>query len=186
MIQQFAFHKTGFEGCFLIDPFFAEDERGLFIKDYSKEVFAQNNIHHELKEVFYTQSHKGVIRGIHFQRVNQQAKLVRCVVGSIFDVVVDLKPKSKTFGRWAGFYLNEENKKEVLVPAHFGHGYMVLEPSVVSYKCDEKFYGEYDDGIIWNDKDIGIEWPMAKIDDVILSEKDSQLQTFNTYKKHHD
>lgn len=182
MIQQFSFQPTKIDGAFLIKPFIALDERGAFTKDYSSEVFIKNGVKHSLKEVFYTTSHKGVIRAIHFQREKQQAKLVRCIKGSIFDVIVDLRPQSSTFGKWEGFYLDKKNANEIYVPQYFGHGYLVLEESIVSYKCNEKFYGEFDDGIIWNDKDLNIQWPLEKIDDVILSEKDKKLQTFKEYK----
>lgn len=150
MIQKFEFCNTDFEGAYLIKPFCATDVRGAFIKDYSKEVFEANGLEHNLAEVFYTVSHKGVIRALHFQRVHEQAKLVRCIKGKVFDVIVDLRPDSPTFKKWQGFYLSEENMNELYVPEHFAHGYLVLEPSVVSYKCGEKFYGEYDDGIMYN------------------------------------
>lgn len=186
MIRKFEFHPTQIEGLILVKPFVAYDERGYFIKDYSQEVFEQNGIHHDLKEVFYTNSHKGVVRAIHFQRVKQQAKLVRCVWGHVYDVVVDLRKNSKTFGKWQGFDLSEENKDELYVPDGCGHGYLVLEHSVVSYKCGEKFYGEYDDGILWNDPDINVKWPLELVggkEKVILSDKDKNLQTFAQFKK---
>lgn len=183
MIQQFEFHKTNFEGVYLINPFYVTDNRGMFLKDYSKEIFQRNGIEHELKEVFYTYSEKGVIRAIHFQRIKEQPKLVRCVKGRIFDVVVDLRPDSKTYGQWQGFDLSDKNNQELLIPAHFGHGYYVIEPAIVSYKCAEKFWGEYDDGIIWNDPDINIVWPLDKNVDVILSDKDRNLQTFKEFSK---
>lgn len=186
MIRKFEFHPTQIEGLILVKPFVAYDERGYFIKDYSQEVFEQNGIHHDLKEVFYTNSHKGVVRAIHFQRDKQQAKLVRCVWGHVYDVVVDLRKKSDTFGKWQGFDLSEENKDELYVPDGCGHGYLVLEHSVVSYKCGEKFYGEYDDGILWNDPDINVKWPLELVggkEKVILSDKDKDLQTFAQFKK---
>ena len=137
-----------------------------------------------LAEVFYTVSHKGVIRALHFQRVHEQAKLVRCIKGKVFDVIVDLRPESPTFKKWQGFYLSEENMNELYVPEHFAHGYLVLEPSVVSYKCGEKFYGEYDDGIMYNDPDLGVEWPFDEIggiENLIIADKDKNLQTFKEY-----
>jgi dTDP-4-dehydrorhamnose 3,5-epimerase len=182
LIQRFSFEKTNFDSVFLIKPFIAYDERGYFIKDYSKEEFEKNGITHDLKEVFYTSSHKGVIRAIHFQRIKEQPKLVRCVKGKIFDVVVDLREDSPTQGQWEGFFLDDNNKNELLIPARFGHGYLVLEDAIVSYKCAEKFYGDYDDGIMWNDKTINIQWPLDQVDKIILSEKDKQLQTFNQYR----
>ncbi|MCM1174358.1 MAG: dTDP-4-dehydrorhamnose 3,5-epimerase [Blautia sp.] len=183
MIRNFEFHDTEFKDVKLINPFISDDERGLFVKDYSKEVFELNGIKHDLKEVFYTESYKGVIRAIHFQRVKEQAKLVRCISGHIYDVVVDLRPDSMTFGKWQGFELTGENHMEILIPENFGHGYLVLEDSIVSYKCAEKFYGEYDDGIRWNDPDINIQWPLELVDGkIILSEKDKKLQSFREFR----
>ncbi|HHV10268.1 MAG TPA: dTDP-4-dehydrorhamnose 3,5-epimerase [Clostridiales bacterium] len=181
MLQKFSFEKTEIKGVLLIKPFVAYDERGYFLKDYSAEVFRENGIEHELKEVFYTKSYKGVIRAIHFQREKQQAKLVRCVMGRVYDICVDLRKDSKTFGRWVGYELSEENKNQLLIPEGCGHGYLVLENSIVSYKCDEKFYGEYDDGIIWSDKDINITWPLSEVEELIISDKDKKLQTFSTF-----
>lgn len=181
MIQKFEFHPTEIAGLIRIIPFNADDNRGLFTKDYSREAFAAQGIEHDLAEVFYTTSRPGVIRAIHFQRVKQQAKLVRCIQGSIYDVVVDLRKDSPTFRKWLGFELTRENRNELLVPAGCGHGYLVLEESIVSYKCGEKFYGEYDDGIRWDDPDLAIRWPLEKIggiENVILSEKDKELNSF--------
>lgn len=183
MIQKFSFEEIELKGAYLIKPFVAYDDRGDFVKDYSKEVFEANGIEHDLKEVFYTTSHKGVIRAIHFQRVNEQPKLVRCVSGKIYDVIVDLRKDSPTFGQWKGYFLTGEEKNELYIPKNFGHGYLVIEPSIVSYKCSEKFYGEYDDGIIWNDPDIGIDWPTSLVDKLILSAKDKNLQSFAEFKK---
>ncbi len=183
MMQKMTFEKLDIEGAYLIKPFVSYDERGYFIKDYSQEFFEKINIQHDLKEVFYTSSYKGVIRAIHFQREKEQAKLVRCISGKIYDVIVDLRNDSPTFGQWRGFYLSEKNKDEIYIPKNFGHGYLVLEPSIVSYKCAEKFYGEFDDGIIWDDPEIGIKWPLNFIENkIILSEKDSKLQSFKMFK----
>lgn len=183
MIKKFEFFDTKFSDVKLISPFISDDERGIFVKDYSKEIFELNGIKHDLKEVFYTESHKGVIRAIHFQRVKEQAKLVRCVYGHIYDVVVDLRPGSMTFGEWQEFELTGENHMEILIPENYGHGYLVLEDSIVSYKCAEKFYGEYDDGIKWNDADINIQWPLELVDNnVILSEKDKKLQSLEEFR----
>ncbi len=178
------FEKIDLDGAYKITPFFSDDNRGGFIKDYSKEVFEQNGIYHDLKEVFYTISRKGVIRAMHFQRVMQQPKLVRCVSGKIYDVIIDLRKDSPTFKQWRGFYLTGENMIEILVPEGFGHGYLVIENSIVSYKCAEKFYAEYDDGIKYDDKIMGIKWPYEEIggkNNVILSLKDENLQSFNEY-----
>lgn len=184
MIQKFNFNELDLKDAFIIDPFIATDERGLFIKDYSKEEFEKIGIKHNLDEVFYTVSKKGVIRALHFQVIKEQAKLVRCIKGKVYDVIVDLRPESPTFKQWRGFYLSDENNKAILVPEHFAHGYLVLEDSIVSYKCAEKFYGEYDSGIIWNDKDINVDWPLDEIGgekNLIISEKDVNLKTFNDF-----
>lgn len=189
MNTRFNFEKTEIDGLIKVTPFNAEDVRGRFTKDYSKEVFEANGISHNLAEVFYTTSHKGVIRALHFQRVKQQPKLVRCICGHVWDVVVDLRKNSPTFKKWLAFDLTGENNVEVLVPAGCAHGYLVLEHSVVSYKCAEKFYGEYDDGIMWNDPDIGVEWPLDKIggeQNLILAEKDKNLQSFAQLMKNYD
>lgn len=182
MIQRFEFHPTPIEGLIEVTPFNADDVRGSFTKDYSKEVFEANGITHDLAEVFYTTSHKGVIRALHFQRVMQQPKLVRCIWGHVWDVAVDLRKNSPTFKQWQAFDLTRENRREVLIPAGCAHGYLVLEESVVSYKCAEKFYGEYDDGILWDDPDIAVAWPLERIggrENVILAEKDKNLQSFS-------
>jgi dTDP-4-dehydrorhamnose 3,5-epimerase len=187
-MQKWNFEKLDLDGVYLITPFYADDIRGGFLKDYSQEVFEQNGIHHDLKEVFYTISHKGVIRAMHFQRVKQQAKLVRCVSGQVYDVIIDLRKDSPTFKKWEGFYLSDDNMKEILVPEGFGHGYLVLEDSIVSYKCAEKFYGEYDSGIRYDDPDMGINWPYDRIggkEKVINSVKDDNLQSFKQFMEHY-
>lgn len=184
MVQPFEFKNTKISGLIEITPFNADDVRGCFTKDYSKEVFENNGINHDLKEVFYTTSHKGVIRALHFQRVMQQPKLVRCIYGHVYDVVVDLRKDSPTFKQWLGFDLIGDKHNEILVPAGCAHGYLVLEKSIVSYKCAEKFYGEYDDGIMWNDPDINVQWPLDKIggiDNIILADKDKNLQSFSEF-----
>lgn len=181
-MQNWKFVPLMLEGAYLVEPLFMKDERGGFIKDYSKEVFEKNGIEHNLKEVFYTMSVKGVIRALHFQEVKQQPKLVRCIKGHVYDVIVDLRPNSKTFKKWLGFDLTGDNMKELLIPSGFAHGYLVLEDSIVSYKCAEKFYPEYDNGIRWNDETIGINWPLWKVDsEIILSDKDKKLMTFKDF-----
>lgn len=183
-MQKFEFNELDLKGAFLIRPFFSEDNRGGLIKDYNVDVFKNAGIKHDLKEVFYTLSKKGVIRAIHFQEVKQQAKLVRCIKGHVYDVIVDLRKDSKTYGQWRGFHLSEENMDSLLVPENFGHGYLVIEDSIVSYKCAEVFYGEGDSGIMWNDSDIDIVWPFELIDGIenmIISEKDMNLQSFKEF-----
>lgn len=185
MVQKFEFEELDLKGAYLIKPFYATDERGGLIKDYNIDMFKAHGINHELKEVFYTISKRGVIRATHFQLIKQQPKLVRCISGHIYDVIVDLRPDSLTFGHWRGFHLTGENTNSLYVPEYFGHGYLVLEDSVVSYKAGEVFYGEGDSGIAYNDPNIGIEWPMEQIggeENLIISEKDKQLMSFEEYK----
>ena len=184
MNTKFCFEKTAIDGLIKITPFNAEDVRGCFTKDYSKEVFEANGIKHDLMEVFYTTSHKGVIRALHFQREKQQPKLVRCIYGHVYDVVVDMRKDSPTYKKWLGFDLIGEEHNEILVPAGCAHGYLVLEDSIVSYKCSEKFYGEFDGGIKWNDSDIAVDWPLDKIggeENLILADKDKNLPTFKEF-----
>jgi len=181
MITKWDFKETEINGLYEITPFNADDVRGCFTKDYSKEVFESNGIKHDLAEVFYTTSYKGVIRALHFQREKQQPKLVRCIHGHVWDVVVDLRKDSKTFKNWLAFDLIGEKHNEILVPSGCAHGYLVLEDSIVSYKCSEKFYGEFDDGVMWNDPDLAVDWPIEKIggsEKLILAEKDKNLNSF--------
>lgn len=184
MIQKFEFQELDLKGAYLIKSFYTTDSRGGFIKDYNVNTFEANGIRHDLKEVFYTISKRGVIRAIHFQLVKQQAKLVRCVSGHVYDVIVDLRPSSPTYGKWLGFHLTGQNTLSLLVPEYFGHGYLVLEDSIVSYKCGEVFYGEGDSGIMYNDPDLNVEWPFDEIggtDNIIISDKDLNLMSFKDY-----
>lgn len=184
MVQKFDFQELELKGAYLIKPFFATDNRGGLIKDYNIDVFKSHGIEHELKEVFYTISKRGVIRATHFQMVKQQAKLVRCVKGHVYDVIVDLRPNSDTFGKWLGFHLTEDNTNMLLVPQFFGHGYLVIEDSIISYKCAEVFYSDGDSGIMYNDPDINIKWPFELIggkENLIISEKDRKLMSLKEY-----
>ncbi len=186
MIQRFKFKELALDEAYLIEPFYAEDNRGALIKDYNIEVFKEHGIDHDLKEVFYTVSTRGVVRAIHFQLQRQQAKLVRCISGHVFDVIVDLRPESKTFGKWLGFHLTGKNMLSLLVPEYFGHGYLVIEDSIVSYKCAETFFSEGDSGIVFDDPDINISWPFDLIggnEHLILSDKDRKLMSFEEYKR---
>lgn len=187
MVQHFSFRELDLNGAYEITPFCATDDRGGLIKDYNVDIFRENGIDYCLKETFYTLSKRGVIRATHFQLQKQQPKLVRCISGHVYDVIVDLRPTSETYGQWRGFDLTGENQTSLLVPAGFGHGYLVLEDSIVSYKCAEGFYGPGDSGIRYDDPDIGIRWPFEKIggeENLILSEKDKQLMSFRDYDRH--
>lgn len=186
MVQKFDFQELDLKNAYLIRPFYSTDNRGGFLKDYNLDTFRQNGIDHELKEVFYTISKRGVIRAIHFQLVKQQPKLVRCISGHVYDVIVDLRPDSSTYKQWRGFHLTAENQNSLYIPPYFGHGYLVLEDSVVSYKCGEVFFAEGDSGIMYNDPDLSIQWPMELIggeENLIISDKDKNLMSLKDYEK---
>ncbi len=184
MIQKFEFHELDLKGAYMIKPFYATDDRGGLIKDFNIEVFKSAGIEYQLKETFYTLNKRGVIRAIHFQLGKPQPKLMRCISGHVFHVIVDLRPNSETFGEWRYFDLRGDEPISILVPAGFGQGYLVLEDSIMSYKASEVFFGEGDAGIMYNDSDIGIEWPFDLIggkEKMIISEKDLKLMTFKEY-----
>lgn len=186
MVQKFDFQEFDLKGAYLIKPFFATDERGGLIKDYNIDTYKAAGIDYELKETFYTLNKKGVIRALHFQLDKPQPKLMRCVSGRVFYVICDLRKESDTFGQYRGMELKGEDPICILCPAGFGQGYLVLEDSIMSYKAAEVFYGPGDAGIMYNDSDIGIEWPFELIggkDNMIISEKDLKLMRFEEYKK---
>ena len=134
-------------------------------------VFVQDN---------QSKSKKGVLRGLHFQKEHTQGKLVRVIKGEVFDVAVDLRKNSKTYGKWAGVNLSEENKKQFYVPEGFAHGFLVLsDEAEFCYKCTDFYHPESEGGIIWNDPDVNIEWPLNGIDEIIFSEKDKKLPTLS-------
>lgn len=175
----FSFEKTSLEGAYLIDSFSSCDSRGYFVKDFEKDVFARNGLDIEFYECFESFSKKNVIRGLHFQTSQPQAKLVRAITGEIFDVIVDLRAGSETFGRWGGFHLTEANRKSVYIPKGFAHGFAVLSDyAIVSYKCVGKYDKETDTGIIWNDEDLAISWGITN---PIVSEKDGGLMSFREF-----
>jgi len=178
------FKKTTLEGAVLIEPKVFEDNRGFFLESYSKKLFAENGI----KDDFVQDNHslsveKGVLRGLHFQlSPNAQAKLVRVVAGSVYDVIVDLRENSSTFGKWEGFTLSAKNKQMLYVPRGFAHAFCTLEEDTeFVYKVDNFYAPESDSGIIWNDPTLNIDWPLEG--EPIVSEKDSNLQTFEDFKK---
>lgn len=180
-MNSFMFNKTMFENVYLIDNFYHEDERGYFFKDYEKDIFEQFGLNIDIYESFESFSRKNVIRGLHFQTSEPQAKLVRAITGSIYDIIVDLRIGSKTFGNWQGFSLNEKNKQSLFIPKGFAHGFhTVSESALVSYKCIGKYNKGSDSGIIWNDNILSIDW---NIENPIISDRDSELMTFNDFKK---
>lgn len=185
MIQKFDFQEMDLKGAYLIKPFYATDERGGLIKDYNVDTFKNAGVAYDLKETFYTLNKRGVIRAIHFQLERPQPKLMRCVSGKVFYILVDLRVESMTFGQYRSMELSGDKPQSVLCPAGFGQGYLVIEDSIMSYKASEVFYGPGDAGIMYDDPDIGIDWPFELIggkDMLIISEKDKALMSFGEYK----
>lgn len=185
MIQRWNFEELDLKGAYLIRPFFASDDRGGLIKDYNIDIFKAQGIDYELKETFYTISKRGVIRSTHFQLIKPQPKLMRCISGKVFYIIVDLRHESETYGQYRSMILSGDDVVSVLCPAGFGQGYLVIEDSVMSYKAAEVFYGEGDSGIMYNDPEIGIEWPFELIggkENLIISEKDLNLMSFEQYR----
>ena len=177
----FAYTKTDLEGLIIIHPFYVEDKRGYFLKSFEKDIYKSFGLNGAVFEDFESLSSKNVVRGLHLQTKNPQTKIVRAIKGEIMDVVVDLRPNSKTFGEWRSFILSDKNHDILWIPSGFAHGFKVISnKALVSYKCIGKYEKNYDTGIIWNDKTLMIDW---NIDNPIISERDAGLFTFEEYKK---
>lgn len=180
----FSFEKTTIDNLVIINPHVFSDKRGHFIKDFEKIEFMKQSLPINFSEINESKSKKGTLRGLHFQEKNPQGKLLRVVQGSIYDIAVDLRPGSKTYGEWEGFYLNDSNNKMIYIPENFAHGFLTLEDeTIITYKCTNDYSPEFDSGIIWSDNDLNIEWPLNLIEnnEIIISEKDQNLQTFREY-----
>ncbi|MBP1991133.1 dTDP-4-dehydrorhamnose 3,5-epimerase [Paenibacillus eucommiae] len=162
------------DGVLVITPKINEDQRGFFMESYNKDKYQNFGIDYDFIQDNHSLSiTQGVLRGLHYQlHPKSQAKLVRVTAGSIYDVVVDIRQDSSTFGEWFGITLSSVNKKQLLVPNGFAHGFCTLEPNTeVLYKVDEYYSPEHDRGILWNDPDIGIQWPVTS---PLLSDKDQK------------
>ena len=182
--MSFRFINTTIEGLMNIEPHYFSDERGYFIKDFEKETFANNGLPTNFYEINESKSKKGTLRGLHFQNKHSQGKLIRIIKGAVYDVAVDLRKGSKTFGKWEGFYLSEDKHNMLYIPEYFAHGFLTLEDDTIfSYKCTNKYSPEHDSGIIWNDGDLAIDWPLEHFGGkVILSDKDAKLKSFNEFR----
>ena len=168
------FEKTKIDGVFIITPQVFGDERGYFMETYSEKDFKEAGLNYTFVQDNQSSSKKGVLRGLHFQKLHPQAKLVRVLKGEVFDVAVDLRENSPTYGQWVGEVLSEENKKQLLIPRGFAHGFLVLSDTAeFAYKCDDFYHPEEEGGIIYNDEDVNIEWPAIDAE-YILSEKDQK------------
>ncbi len=169
----FKFTTTKIKDVIIIEPKKFGDHRGYFMETYSKEHFYNGGVEVEFVQDNQSKSKKGVLRGLHFQTENTQGKLVRVISGEVYDVAVDLRKDSKTYGEWVGILLTGENNKQFYVPEGFAHGFLVLsEMAEFVYKCTDYYNAEADGGVLWNDPEIGIEWPLEGIEEVLLSEKD--------------
>lgn len=165
--------KTSIDGVVIVEPAVFGDRRGYFMETYNEREFAEAGIENRFVQDNQSCSGRGVLRGLHFQKTHQQAKLVRVVSGEVFDVAVDLRDGSPTYGKWEGVLLSAENKRQFLIPRGFAHGFAVLsDRAEFCYKCDDFYHPEDEGGLLWNDPDIGIEWPIG--DEPILSEKDKK------------
>lgn len=177
----FAFQELELKGAYLISDFYAGDARGGFTKSFEKDVFAEGGIAFSLNETFASRSMKNVIRGLHFQRRSPQAKLVSVVAGRAWDVMVDLRPGSETFGKWTGRELSAENHLSFYIPRGFAHGFASLEDgTVMLYQCEGKYDPETDTGIRFDDPEIGIPWPVEE-SAAVHSSRDLGLMSLREY-----
>lgn len=183
-MKNFKFCSTQIKDLTIIEPFMVKDSRGYFSKVFEKEIFQSIGINFFPFEQLQSYSHKGVIRGLHFQYNYCQDKLIRVLNGEVYDVALDLRKDSPTFGKWEGFYLSAQNQKMLYIPKGFAHGFLALEEQTLfSYLCGDRYDPLSDSGILWNDPDLNITWPIHKVNQIIISEKDKSLQNFSEFCK---
>ena len=172
--------STPLKNCYIIEPTVFEDDRGYFYEKFNEQKFEQlTGMNGHFVQDNVSKSSYGVLRGLHLQKGDMaQAKLVSCLEGRVWDVAVDLREDSPTFGRWFGVELSAENRLQFYIPRGFAHGFSVLSPTAVfAYKCDNFYNKESEGGIIWNDAELNIDWKLP-MSDIILSEKDKVQKTF--------
>ena len=177
--------NTSIEGLFIIEPEVYMDNRGYFMETYNKADFEKIGLNYDFVQDNQAKSKKGVLRGLHFQKENTQAKLVRCIKGEVFDVAVDLRPGSKTYGKWEGVILTEENKKMFMIPRGFAHGFLVLsDEAEFAYKCDDVYNHSAEGGLKYDDPDVAIDWPLGdlRLDELLTSEKDANWPSLQELK----
>ncbi len=175
---KFNFIKTSLDGVLIIEPTMFGDERGYFMETFHKEEFANAGITAEFVQDNQSRSVKGVLRGLHFQKEHTQGKLVRVTKGEVFDVAVDCRPNSSSFGKWVGEVISEENKRMFYVPEGFAHGFLVLsDVAEFCYKCTDVYTPSAEGGIPYNDPSVGIVWPDCDVE-FSLSAKDKEHKTF--------
>ena len=175
-IGNFTFTPTEIEGVVVVESKCFGDSRGYFMETYQEKAFSEAGLNYKFVQDNQSSSRKGVLRGLHFQKTFPQAKLVRVLSGEVFDVAVDLRSGSKTYGKWVGVLLSAENHKQLMIPRGFAHGFVVVSDyAEFAYKCDEFYHPEDEGGLIWNDPDVGVEWP--DVGEILLSEKDKKNPT---------
>ena len=163
------------EGLYVIEPTVFKDERGYFVETYNQNDFKEAGLDMVFVQDNQSMSTRGVLRGLHFQKQFPQGKLVRVVKGAVFDVAVDLRASSKTYGKWFGVELSAENKKQFYIPEGFAHGFLVLsDEAEFVYKCTDFYHPGDEGGLYWNDPEIGVAWPIAPDMKLIISEKDQK------------
>jgi len=183
-MEKFKVIKTSLDDLVVIETQKFQDERGFFVENYNTREFAKLGITANFVQDNYSLSKKGVLRGLHFQVRHPQGKLVRVISGKVFDVAVDLRLNSSTFGKWYGLELSDDNGRQFYIPPGFAHGFLTLEDNTIFfYKCTDFYYPEEELGIIWNDKDINIQWPLSQLEEIIISDKDKKLSSFNEVKR---
>ncbi len=177
---KFHFIDTEIADVKIIEPTVFGDARGYFMETYSEKEFSDAGISVKFVQDNESRSRKGVLRGLHFQKKNPQGKLVRVIEGEVFDVAVDLRKASATFGKWVGVTLSAENKKQFYIPEGFAHGFVVLsETASFVYKCTRLYAPGDEGGLLWNDPQVGICWPVGENFTPILSEKDTKNPTLD-------
>lgn len=181
VVGNFKFIETEIKDVYIIEPKVYGDNRGYFMETYKEASFKEAGLNYTFVQDNESKSKKGVLRGLHFQKQFPQAKLVRVLEGEVFDVAVDLRKDSKTYGKYVGVILSAENKKQFMIPRGFAHGFLVLsDTATFCYKCDELYHPEDEGGIMWNDQDINIKWPTLA--EILLSEKDKKHLTLKESK----
>lgn len=181
-MSNFNFIKTEIDGVIIVETKVFGDNRGYFMETYHEDKFREGGITADFVQDNQSKSTKGVLRGLHFQKTHPQAKLVRVIKGEVYDVAVDLRKDSPTYGKYVGVILSEENKKQFFIPRGFAHGFLVLsDEAEFCYKCDDFYHPEDEGGLMWNDPTVGIDWPLDGIDNLNLSEKDTKNPSFGSF-----
>ena len=180
----FTFIKTDIEGVIIVEPTAYGDNRGYFCETYQKQNFFDGGIKVDFVQDNHSMSVGGVLRGLHFQKQYPQSKLVRCIRGAVYDVAVDLREGSKTYGKYVGVELSSENKRQFFIPKGFAHGFLVLtDEAEFVYKVDDFYHPNDEGGLMWNDPEVGIKWPIKDGMEIRLSEKDKLNPPLSQLKK---